>query len=220
MKFGWVGEQTYLPGIEELRCAESSSEGSEALYQYFFPGYVEQRYEIWTKEFIAGLAEHILPTISDPEVENPTILEVGAGDGRLSGFLRQAVELEKVDVQVVATDFDPPFSSEFPIDPADAKEALRKHNPTVVLSSWMPLGDEWTWDMRATESVQEYILMGVPCMTGSFSTWQNYSSPELGTFTPTDLTSLNEQKSGQFSRGGIPGYETITRSFKRQPAAV
>lgn len=214
--FSWTTDPSYLPSLDEARATEISPEGREALRHYYVRPYETERFEVWTQEFIAGLSGHIMSGVNAAQVEAPTILEVGAGDGRLAGFLRQTVELSNPQANVVATDIEPQRGSAFPIVGMDVREALEEYKPNVVISSWMPLGHEWTRDMRATSTVNEYIIMGVPHMTGSYSTWHE---PELGEFMPADLEQLDKQKIGQLSDEAILGYKTITRSFKRQTKA-
>jgi len=56
----------------------------------------EDSYELWTREYIFGLASYLLNRIeeSDKQSTNPKetiILDIGAGDGRLTYFLRRAM---------------------------------------------------------------------------------------------------------------------------------
>ncbi|OGL30739.1 hypothetical protein A3F37_03925 [Candidatus Saccharibacteria bacterium RIFCSPHIGHO2_12_FULL_41_12] len=214
--FGWTTDPSYLPSLDEVRATEISFEGKEALRQYYVRPWETERFEVWTQEFIAGLSKHILSGVNVAQVEAPMILEVGAGDGRLAGFLGQIIELSDPQASVVATDTEPQQGSAFPVISMDVREALEEYKPNVVISSWMPLGHEWTRDMRAAPTVNEYIIIGVPHMTGSYSTWHG---PELGEFIPADLEQLDQQKIGQLSDEAILGYKTITRSFKRQTKA-
>ena len=115
---------------------------------------------------------------------------------------------------MIATDIEPPEDTHFPVETLDYEEALKKHNPTVVLSSWMPLYEEWTWAMRAEPEVEEYIVIGVPPMTGNLSTWRGYASPQVGEFNPVQLHHLDALKTGQFSDHDIP-YLSLTRGFHR-----
>jgi len=218
--YDWTTDPEYLPSLKEAKTAEETFEGREALYNYYVRPYETERFELWTQEFITGVARHIVSGIDESQTRKPTILEVGAGDGRLSGFLRQTVEIDNIEASVVAVDIAPQRGAAFPVVDIDVVDALHKYKPAVVISSWMPLGHEWTRDMRATPTVKEYILMGVPPMTGSYSTWRGYASPEIGEFTPVDLPHLDKQKTGQFSSSLIPGLKTITRSFRRQTEAI
>jgi hypothetical protein len=82
-------------------------------------------------------------------------LEIAAGDGTLSRFL--AAE----GVAVVATDDHSWQDVDFP--PAvlrqDAREALRRHRPGVVICSWPPAGNDFERDVFKTPSVQTYVVI-------------------------------------------------------------
>mgnify|MGYP001273884545 CR=1 FL=1 len=49
-------------------------------------------YDFYTAEYVAELADHLVETKSDLGVDKLDVVEVGAGDGRLSQFLRGALE--------------------------------------------------------------------------------------------------------------------------------
>ena len=54
----------------------------------------EDSYELWTHEFVFGLAEYLLERIKTMDSEQPlstTIVDVGSGDGRLCYFLQRAM---------------------------------------------------------------------------------------------------------------------------------
>ena len=54
----------------------------------------EDSYELWTHDYIFGLAEYLLERIKTMDSEQPlstTIVDVGSGDGRLCYFLRRAM---------------------------------------------------------------------------------------------------------------------------------
>ena len=42
----------------------------------------------------------------------------------------------------------------------DHADALRVVQPHLVISSWQPMGQDWTADIRASDSVVEYLLVG------------------------------------------------------------
>jgi hypothetical protein len=83
-------------------------------------------------------------------------LEIAAGDGTLSRFLKA----EGVDV--TATD-DRSWSHaiDFPGDviDEDAVAALRKREPQVVLCSWPPAGNGFEQAVFATQSVELYVVI-------------------------------------------------------------
>jgi len=83
-------------------------------------------------------------------------LEIAAGDGTLSRFLRQA------GADVIATD-DHSWSHtvRFPDDVLrqDARVALRDHRPQVVLCSWPPAGNDFESAVFAADTVELYVVI-------------------------------------------------------------
>jgi hypothetical protein len=62
---------------------------------------------------------------------------------------------------VVATDSGRwRIQREYDVQLIEYREALKLHQPDIVLCSWMPMGDDWTRELRSHPSVQEYILIG------------------------------------------------------------
>jgi hypothetical protein len=82
-------------------------------------------------------------------------LEIAAGDGTLSRFLREA------GVDIVATDDHSWKDVSFPADVLreDAKTALKKRAPHVVICSWPPAGNDFERAVFATKSVELYIVI-------------------------------------------------------------
>jgi hypothetical protein len=117
-------------------------------------------------------------------VSGRTCVEVGAGDGTLSRLLGQ------VGCQVVATD-NHSWSSviDYPpeVENLDAKGALQKYAPAVVVSCWPDPGNSWEKTILAQSSTQLYIVLGssVPGATGDA---ELYSNP-VG-FSKTERTDL------------------------------
>jgi hypothetical protein len=218
--YNWLTDPSYLPSLAEVQEAEKTPEGKEAIHAYYRGGPVAERFEIWTEEYIAGLSKYIVRRLVHYDNPGGIVLEVGAGDGRLSGLLRQKITSQGLEASVVATDIEPPRETHFPVEAESYDEALEKHEPTIAISSWMPLNEEWTWAMRATPSLQDYILIGAPKLTGNISTWGGYTSPEIGEFAPIDLHHLDELKAGQFSGHDIEvPYLSLTRGFRRYTKA-
>ncbi len=105
-------------------------------------------YCFYTKRFVTHLAGMI--------GERPC-LEVGAGDGSLSLFLKER------GVDITATD---DYSWEKSIDYGthverlDAGKALEKYGPEVVICSWPPPGNRFESRIFEKRSVQLYIAIG------------------------------------------------------------
>jgi hypothetical protein len=83
-------------------------------------------------------------------------LEIAAGDGTLSRFLRDR------GVQVTATDDHSwKHAVTFPeaVIRQDAREALRVHAPSVVLCSWPPAANRFEQHVLRTRSVELYVVI-------------------------------------------------------------
>lgn len=111
--------------------------------------------EYYTQDYLEALATHLEPRIHSER--QTTILEVGAGVGRLSKALGKVITDPLVTI--VATDLSEGRS--YPgVEKIDYREALKKYQPQVVLSAWMPYLVDWTPSFRQTSSVEEYLLIG------------------------------------------------------------
>ena len=105
-------------------------------------------YCFYTRSFIKELA--IL-------IGSRSCLEIGAGDGTLSGFLRDA------GVRIRATD-DHSWShtihySEM-VEKLDARQALQRYRPEAVVCSWPPSGNDFERHVFTTRSVEFYAVIG------------------------------------------------------------
>ncbi len=130
-------------------------------------------FELLNREYIAKLSNYIdqrAMQIAEITQKPVTVLEIGAGDGRLTHFLESWSSNPNVDY--LATDIDQKEDARWHIKPAfpvtsmDYREALEKYKPDVVISSWMPLGVDFSQAIRDTNTVSEYILIGEDGSTG------------------------------------------------------
>jgi hypothetical protein len=83
-------------------------------------------------------------------------LEIAAGDGTLSHMLNNA------GVTITATDdqsWDKNIHYPTAVESLDARKALVKYQPEVVLCSWPPAGNTFESAIFATRSVQLYIVI-------------------------------------------------------------
>jgi len=151
-------------------------------------------YEFLTKDYINALSKHIRNRCE--EIYNTTgqteinILEVGAGTGQLTWLLDRAhsktlhskssqrpwtCKYIATDTGTWSTRHQKGSVQELQtVERMEYKSALAKFNPSVVLCSWMPLGEDWTDAIRQTSSVQEYILIGETddgCCGHPWKTW-------------------------------------------------
>jgi len=87
------------------------------------------------------------------------VLEIAAGDGTLTRFLREA------GVECIATD-DHSWSREITygssVEKLDARQAIKKCKPEVVICSWPPPGNSFEREVFATHSVKTYLVVASP----------------------------------------------------------
>lgn len=147
--------------MDSLRDTDGTSLAREALR-------TQPVYQLWTAESLAALAAWLTRRGAR------RILEVGAGDGRLTHWLQPLVP----QAMFVATDdgsWHITGSHRLAdVRPASVETALRRHAPDTVLSSWMPYRVDWTPAFRATASVARYVLIGEGewgCV-GTHAAWQ------------------------------------------------
>jgi hypothetical protein len=141
-------EAEYLPTYREV--VEFCRNMQQGLSLEWYKLREEQHmYELHNRDYIDALAKILIPY--------KNILEVGAGDGRLSHFLRQRLPESKI----VAIDngswkIEPAFS----VETMEIDEALEKYKPDLVISCWMPYSADWTPLFRQCNSVRGYVLIG------------------------------------------------------------
>jgi hypothetical protein len=128
-------------------------------------------YDLFTDEYVEGLAEHLKG--------RKLIVEVGAGSGRLSHLLRRKLGSRS---EIIATDSGSwsrmrGLRPVYPVVKCDYSTALSTYNPDAIITSWMPMNQDWTSAFRKKESCQEYILIGNPDSCGKlWDTWGTRST--------------------------------------------
>jgi len=178
-------------------------------------------YDFLTQDYITELGKYLYKRSrkisKDKGKREITILEVGAGEGKLGASLDR--ELEKrgkreVDIKLVMTDLGTwrlnGVESQR-VKKLDYKNAIDKFNPDIVLCAWMPLGVDWSWYFRQKESIEEYILMGEVddgCCGDKWLTW-GYIDED----SRTDLVD-----SDQAEVHSIDLFDWIGRKFQKRKA--
>ncbi|MBA7609864.1 hypothetical protein ES703_17059 [subsurface metagenome] len=128
-------------------------------------------YQIWNKEYIEALSKEILNLVGEGFV-----LEVAAGDGMLSHWLKE------YGVNIKATD-NMSWHKELPnkgtpielhseVEALDALEAIRKYKLRMVIVSWIPYGSKL--DCEILDENPEYLILigeGYGGCTGSSKFW-------------------------------------------------
>lgn len=187
-KYSKLLDPHYLPRRDEVNeaFAEQGFEGPDLARMIRH----ETGYEILNRELIEELSFYLTQRAAQYSKDRPpVILEVGAGNGRLTHFLNWNIQSVKPDIKIIATDSgnhgDYVVKPIFPVEKLDDKEALTKYTPTIVICSWMPDGVDFTEDFRRTASVQEYILVGQ--MDGVGDSWKTWGIEPEHDHLPADL---------------------------------
>jgi hypothetical protein len=149
------------------------------------------RYQLWTKEYIEGLGNYLLQRCrKHPGVTR--ILDMGAGDGLLTTFLRQHIK-QAIRSQPIA--FEPEMiaiddgnwkiSHESLVVPLSVEAALTRYAGSdneqeqpfvIILCSWMPTNEDWTALFRQYQ-VSEYILIGEADDGQCGNNWETWGNP-------------------------------------------
>jgi hypothetical protein len=141
-----------------------------------------RQYEVLNQEFVHGLAAYLVERaqVIRANTDAPiTVLEVGAGTGKLSYFLGQTLEQQAgQEVKLITTDSGKSkIPTDHTVERMDHVESLRHYQPGIVIASWMPNRVDWTQDMRDTPSVMEYILIGEAMYGCCGDDWETWGSP-------------------------------------------
>ena len=154
-------------------------------------------HELLTRELIDALVSHLSRALDRCEragVAQPTILEVGAGNGMLTYHLARRLEGR---ARVVAVDDGSSrIATQAEVHLLDQASALARFAPQIVLACWMPSGCDWTAGFRACASVREYLLLGHPSACGD-----EQASMSKG---PRGLAPSALSLAGPFCRASLP----------------
>ena len=129
-----------------------------------FNAYCENHgiYDFWTADYARALVDVLLAAKDRHGIAAPLrVVEVGAGDGKLSHLLRRdlAERNRDADVAVVATDSGRwRIPRTYPVEERQHADAIG--DADVAISAWMPMGDDWTAAWRHSPRLREYILIG------------------------------------------------------------
>ncbi len=130
-------------------------------------------YCFYTRELVLRLAELI---------GDRSALEIAAGDGTLSRFLRtHGVEIDATD------DYSWPDRIRYPADVGrmDARAALRQYAPRVVICSWPPARNTFERVVFTTPSVELYIVIASQHRFAS-GNWPDYENQTRFVLEPND----------------------------------
>ena len=184
-------EQVFDPTVlnshsEVMRCLDAMSTESFGLCAPESFAAIDEEgkllFEFWNKEYINAFGNYLagrVKYLGGTEECPVRILEVGAGNGALTHFLREKLAtVVPGRVTMVACDLGASagwaIDSVFSVQELDHQEAIAKYEPHIIIFSWMPYKYDCTADFRAAESVQEYILIGERgggCCGDEWKTW-------------------------------------------------
>lgn len=194
-------------------------------------GYRHGMYEILNREGIDRLTKYLGESALRirPDGGKVKVGEVGAGLGRLTHFVCKAAARMGIDnLDMFASDSGDMVAQqklETPFDVFDESyvRSLRFHKPQIVISSWMPQGDDWTTTFRNSQCVDEYILIGQMNACGKPDSWEQRRRG----FARHILHDLSEAQIGYkddlypYEAVGEPApsavYNSKTVSFRREP---
>lgn len=169
---------TYLPNRADIAEAFPEHRRDNAWWQYCHDP-SSQHFEVLTREYVAGLGGYLAKRAIELQYSEDRpmrVVEVGAGNGRLSHFLNRHLTDNNPGLAIVLPIDSGQWNIQptFPVETMTHARALRDYEPDVVLCSWMLPKTDLTRDFRATQSVHEYILIGIPYGTlvgNGFETW-------------------------------------------------
>ena len=161
----------YLPTYKEIEDV-FRYQGKKAWFEYINRDNA-MVYEFLNKDYINALADYLIEQKKDNPIH---IIEAGAGNGRLTHFLKQRFQnLNQTNIEITAIDSGSwNITPLFEVEQINLNSALHKYNPDLVLFSWMPYKTDYTQEIRDCTSVQEYILIGESdygCCGDSWLTW-------------------------------------------------
>ena len=118
-------------------------------------------------EAIGNYLESRIDYYKSKGISTPSIVEVGAGNGRLTHFLTEKLHRDNYVYDIIPTDdfsWEKSEHDAIPIHanvaPYNNKEAVQIFEPTIVICSMMTPNGDLSADFRKVSSVQEYILLG------------------------------------------------------------
>jgi len=157
-----------------------------------------------TRESIDAYSGHVRGAVlraleAAPAAGPVTVLEIGAGSGRLTRWVAETVRAgldaaARRRVEFVASD-DGMWSIPDAcgnVEKMSYEDALAKHAPAVVLVAWMINNADWTEAVRRTASVRDYFVSGEPSESGAAATWALVSP--CGRFEGTVLEDVSSQQ--------------------------
>jgi len=221
-------DPTYLPSRQEIINALIGRDEWPDKWIEFFHTENNPTFEIFTKEYIEQLGNYLIEQSTQLQARagEATILEVGAGNGRLTHLLQEHLKRSnQKNIHIIPIDIGTyGIKPLFPVELLEHMSALEKYQPQIIISCWMANGSDQTPDFRANPAVQEYILIGDDTCCGKpWETWGNPRwAPAPDAVPPYQADGFQAQKLGEMSalqicRSDHPGKydQSKTVAFKR-----
>ncbi len=178
----WATDHSHLPIMDELRAMHQKSQLVWTDYIWHHPNGSE--FQIPTKEFVESIADYVVGVVDKLGREDIKILDVGAGNGRLSHFLEDAIvarvagnisyrPIDNFSWEGQASGNGSPywFPKHFPVEEISLEDAIGD-NPNIIISSWMPHREDWTPIFRNCSSVDMFLMIGAEYKCGTPESWK------------------------------------------------
>lgn len=155
-------------------------------------------FQIYTKEFLDAMATYVLRLVDEfreTHGREPVIMEIAAGDGRLSAGLNRRLVSKGLRIQPTDLGMDNKWEISF------GKEVIKKdarqvaEEADIILGSWLPFDKDFDVEVAqrvAQDPKKTLILIGEGGLgaTGSTAFW-DYVSPSNGNVREGFLDGLN-----------------------------
>lgn len=209
-------DPNYLPTLNELKAAFPTKDNLKLQNKntpYLNPDFTRfldkyNRYQVYTQEFITSLAKYISNRVKILGGD-VTIIELGAGDGRLSKFLTES-PFFPTNTKIIASDSKDweqkgDTNKSINVLKMDYQLTLKKFakKPTIVISSWMNIDVNWTPTFRSNKAIVEYILIGDLFRTADYGA--GWILPAKSNFTCVKLASTKKDDLVKGSIGRFAG---------------
>ena len=176
----WSYDPMYLPSVLDL-----SELNWRQKDDFMAHNPLGTSFQILNKEYVASLSVKLIDIIDWINQSTIKILEVWAWNGRLTHFLRQKC-LKKWfdgDMDFLSTDdyswfwyWNPEINMHenncLNVEQINTENSIKKYNPDIIISSWMPNGIDWTTHFRGNENTKWYVLIWYPEQCWTRESWE------------------------------------------------
>jgi hypothetical protein len=234
-----VGERKYLPyaayaGFDRLLKAPKRMQLTKHNNIYEVSGLERAceksgTYEIVTYELVAGIIDLIMQTGFNRSLQGKNepirIMEAGAGNGKLSYFVDKALSASGLPYEFLAINEPIDEKSDWQdikvgenVELIEQRKGVQEFKPYIIISSWMPPGEDWTSYWRSIASVESYIIIGTEragVQIGCIETYgiESQLLKPLEKLLPSAvLKSLSPYLQDGFSKTVLKKFPTVSRA--------